>query len=60
MGSYLETINMLQYLRTKSHVDCDSLDIQRWSSRHHLKPSLMETGSGEGIGALQGFNLQPG
>ena len=60
MGSYPEKTNMLQYLRTKSKVDCDSLDVPRWSSRQYLKSLLMEIGSGEGVGTLRGLDLQPG
>jgi len=29
MGSYSESVNLLGYLRSKSQVDCDSLDIER-------------------------------
>ena len=29
MGSYPETVNLLKHLRSKSQVDCDSLDLQR-------------------------------
>ena len=29
MGSYAEKTNLLEYLRSKSQVDCDSLDIDR-------------------------------
>ncbi|KAL2049489.1 hypothetical protein ABVK25_010284 [Lepraria finkii] len=28
MGSYLDTVNLLGYLRSRSSVDCDCLDIQ--------------------------------
>ena len=59
MGSYQETINMLQHLRTKSKVDCDSLDVPRWLSRKCLKSLLMEIGSGEGAGTLRGLDVQP-
>ena len=31
MGSLPEKVNLLEYLRSRSHVDCDSLDIQRES-----------------------------
>ena len=29
MGSYSEKTNLLEYLRSKSQVDCDSLDTER-------------------------------
>lgn len=29
MGSYPDTVNLLEHLRSKSQIDCDSLDIQR-------------------------------
>ena len=29
MGSYPDTVNLLQHLRSKNQIDCDSLDIQR-------------------------------
>ena len=29
MGSYPDTVNLLEYLRSRSQIDCDSLDLER-------------------------------
>ena len=29
MGSYSDTVNLLEYLRSRSQIDCDSLDLER-------------------------------
>ena len=36
MGSYSEETNLLEYLRSKSQVDCDSLDTDRRVSTSFL------------------------
>ena len=29
MGSYPDTVNLLEHLRSRSQIDCDSLDLER-------------------------------
>ena len=31
MGSYPDTVNLLEHLRSRSQIDCDSLDLERES-----------------------------
>lgn len=52
---------MLEYLRTKSKVDCDSLDVPRLSiGESQGKSSLTVFGSRERAGTLCRLDEQPG
>ena len=46
MGSYPETVNLLKHLRSKSQVDCDSLDLQRKLLVGPSRLKLFETDTG--------------
>ena len=61
MGSYTESTNMLEYLRTKSKVDCDSLDVPRLSiGESQGRSSLTVFGSRERAWTLCRLDEQPG
>lgn len=54
MGSYAGNLNMLDYLRTKSKVDCDSLDVPRQFYRRYLQSSLTISAVAKELGPFVG------
>ena len=56
MGSYSDDVNVLEYLRSKSSVDCDSLDLNckfARDQRRTLGMTLSDDSSGERAGAIR-------
>ena len=70
MGSYAEQTNLLEYLRSKSQVDCDSLDTDRKIIEFSLYPlspystdavlTDLVQHSRQTVGKICRFDFQPG
>ena len=62
MGSYGDTVNLLQYLRSQSNVDCDSLDLQcKYPFSTEIFPHTLiiwDSSSGQGVRSVRGLHVE--